>query len=183
MKKLIVFNLITLDGFFAGPKGEINWHNVDGEFDEFSVKQLNGIDLIVFGRVTYEMMADFWPTREAIKQDPVVAGKMNSLSKIVFSKSLNTVTWNNTRLVKGNFEKEIKRLKGQSGRDIAIFGSGTVVSALAGTGLIDEYRLLVNPIVLGQGKPLFKDLKHSIKLKLLSSRMFNNGNVLLTYHS
>lgn len=181
MRKLFVFNLVTLDGYFEGPNRDISWHNVDAEFNEYAIDMLNSVDTLLFGRVTYDLMAGFWPTPDAIKNDPIVAGKMNSLSKIVFSKTLNKVEWNNTRLVKNNIEEEIKMMKNQGGKDIALLGSGSIMSEFAQHGLIDEYRIMVNPIVLGNGNPLFKGIKDRIKLKLIKIRTFRNGNVLLYY--
>lgn len=181
MRKVILFNLITLDGYFAGPNGEIDWHNVDEEFNQFAEEQLNTLDVILFGRVTYEMMASYWPTPSAIKDDPIIANKMNSAPKIVFSKTLSGADWNNTRLIKGNIAEEIAKLKQQPGKDMAIFGSGTLASTFTNLGLIDEYRLIVVPVALGEGIPLFKDLQQKLDLKLTNSRVFKNGNVLLYY--
>lgn len=180
MRKLFVFNLITIDGYFAGPHGEIDWHNVDAEFNDFAVSQLKNIGMLVFGRVTYDLMAHFWPLPAARREDPFIAEFMNTLPKVVFSKTLKKAEWQHTRVVKSYLKNEIVNLKRGSGKDVAIFGSGTIVSQLVPTGLIDEYRLLVNPIILGKGKPLFKETG-KMKLKLVSLRAFKNGNVLLTY--
>src|SRR5258708_10532349 len=182
MRKVFVSNLVTVDGFFAGPNGEIDWHNVDAEFNDYAISMLNSIDTMLFGRVTYDMMAGYWPTAAVLKDDPIVAGKMNSLAKIVFSKTLDKVEWENTRLVKENIAEEIQKLKQQPGKDIAILGSGTIVQLLTNLRLIDEYWLLVNPIILGKGKPLFKDIKEKVNLKLLDVRKFDSGNVMLKYH-
>jgi dihydrofolate reductase len=181
MRKLFVFNLVTLDGYFEGPNREIDWHNVDAEFNEYAIDMLNSVDTLLFGRVTYELMASYWPTSDAIKNDPIVAEKMNTLPKIVFSKTLNKVGWNNTRLVKDVISKEIEKMKQVPGKDIVILGSGSIMSEFAQRGLIDEYRIMVNPIVLGDGKPLFKGIKDRLNLKLTKTRTFGNGNVLLYY--
>jgi dihydrofolate reductase len=182
MRTLYLFDMVTLDGFFEGPaKGELDWHNVDAEFNEFSIDQLNATDLLLFGRVTYEGMASYWPTPAAIKNDPVVAGKMNSLPKIVVSRTLEKADWNNTRLIKSNIVEEILKLKSQPGKDIAIFGSADLASAFTRHGLIDEYRIMVNPIILGKGTPLFRGISDKFKLKLLKARTFKSGNVLLCY--
>jgi dihydrofolate reductase len=181
MRKLFVFNLVTLDGYFEGPNREIDWHNVDAEFNEYAIDMLNSVDTLLFGRVTYELMASYWPTPDAIKNDPIVAEKMNTLPKIVFSKTLNKVGWNNTRLVKDVISKEIEKMKQVPGKDIVILGSGSIMSEFAQRGLIDEYRIMVNPIVLGDGKPLFKGIKDRLNLKLTKTRTFGNGNVLLYY--
>jgi len=181
MRKVIVFNLMTLDGYFEGPDRDITWHNVDGEFNEYAVNMLDSMDLLLFGRVTYELMAGFWPTEEAIKTDPIVATKMNSSPKVVFSRTLNKAEWNNTRLVKSAMEEEIRKLKELPGKDIALLGSGNVMSQLAQQGLIDEYRIMMNPLVLGRGTPLFNGIRERIDLRLLKTRTFRNGNVLLYY--
>ena len=181
MKKIILFMLTSLDGYYEGPGRDIGWHNVDAEFNEFAIAQLNEIDALLFGRVTYQLMASYWPTQVAIKDDPIVAGLMNSLPKIVVSKTLDKVVWNNTRLVKANIEQEVRKLKSQPGKDIAIFGSSDLTVSLSKMGLVDEYRIMINPVVLGDGKPVFKGIKEKLNLKLLKTRTFGNGNVLLYY--
>lgn len=181
MRKLFVFNLVTLDGYFEGPKRGIDWHNVDAEFNEYAVEMLNSMDTLLFGRMTYELMASFWPTPDAIKNDSIVAEKMNSLPKIVFSKTLNKVAWRNTRLLKDNIEEDIKKMKKLPGKDMALLGSGSIMSDFAQRGLIDEYRIMVNPVVLGHGNPLFKGIKDRLNLKLTKNRTFKSGNVLLYY--
>jgi dihydrofolate reductase len=181
MSKVILFNLVTLDGFFEGPNREIDWHNVDEEFNEFAIDQLNSTDGLLFGRVTYDMMASYWPTETAIVNDPIVANKMNTLPKFVFSRTLEKADWKNTRLIKGDAADEISKLKQQAGKDLFIFGSADLSSALTKLDLIDEYRIIVNPILLGSGYPLFKGIDHPLKLKLLKTKTFRNGNVLLYY--
>ena len=114
MAKLIVFNLITLDGFFEGLNGDISWHNVDQEFNEFAIENLNSIGGLVFGRVTYQLMASYWSTKQGAEDDPLVAAKMNSLPKYVISKTLDKVEWNNSKLIKENFTDEIQKLKNSS---------------------------------------------------------------------
>lgn len=181
MRKLFVFNLVTLDGYFEGSNREIDWHNVDAEFNEYAIDMLNSVDTLIFGRVTYELMASYWPTADAIKNDPIVAEMINALPKIVFSKTLEKAEWNNTRIVKADIEEEIKKMKKHPGKDMALLGSGSILSQFARQGLMDEYRIMVNPIVLGDGKPLFKGLKDRLNLKLTKTRTFGNGNVLLYY--
>ena len=181
MRKLFVFNLVTLDGYFEGPNRDISWHNVDAEFNEYAVAMLASVDMLLFGRVTYDLMASYWPTPDAVKNDPLVAEKMNSLPKIVFSRTLNKPGWNNARLVKENIEEEIKNMKKQPGKDMALLGSGSILSEFTQRGLIDEYRIMVNPVVLGDGKPMFKGIKDRLKLELIQTRTFHNGNVLLYY--
>lgn len=181
MRKLTVFNLMTLDGYIAGEGGDISWHNVDEEFQELANAASNSGSTLLFGRITYELMAGFWPTEEAIRTDPIVASGMNKSEKIVFSRTLQKADWNNTRLVKDDLIGEVKRLKGQSGKDLTVLGSGSIVAQLAQAGLIDEYNILLNPVVLGSGKTMFDGVKDRLALKLVRTRTFGNGNVLLVY--
>jgi dihydrofolate reductase len=181
MRKVIVSNLISLDGFIAGPKGEIDWFGWDKELESYSKEQLGSMGTILFGRVTYELMAGYWPTATADTIDQIIINAMNNLPKVVFSKTLDKVEWNNSRLVKDDIEGEVAGLKRGPGKDIVIYGSGSIVSALAQAGLIDEYRIFVNPVVLGSGKPQFGDINDRINLKLLSTKTFGNGLVLLCY--
>jgi len=181
MRKVILFNFITLDGFFEDENQSLEWHNVDDEFNKFAIEQLNTADLLLFGRITYQLMASYWPTPDSIADDPVVAQKMNSLPKIVFSKTLEKAEWENTRLVKENIREEIEKLKNQPGKDMFIFGSAELASTLREMGLIDEYRIMVNPVVIGSGKPLFLNINTNFNLKLLRTTVFKSGNVLLYY--
>jgi dihydrofolate reductase len=181
MRKVIFFMLTSLDGYFEGPDIDINWHNVNDEFNEFAIQQTGEFGVLLFGRVTYELMAGYWPTEAAKRDDPIVAGLMNSLPKFVFSKTLQKVDWENTRLVKDNFAEAVSKLKQEAGKDIAIFGSSDLTVTLMEQGLVDEYRIMINPIVLGDGKPLFKGVKNKINLKLIKTKTFKSGNVLLYY--
>jgi dihydrofolate reductase len=181
MRKLGVFNLVTLDGYFAGEGGDISWHMVDEEFQELANAASNSGDMLLFGRVTYELMAGFWPTPEAIRTDPVVAAGMNKAEKIVFSRTLQKADWNNTRLVKDDMPAEVRRLKQGTGKDLTVLGSGSIVSQLAREGLIDEYQILLNPVAIGKGRTMFEGIRDKIVLKLVKTRTFGNGNVLLTY--
>src|SRR5437016_2803174 len=174
MRKVFLFMMITLDGFFEGPNQEIDWHNVDEEFNEFAIHQLNDLDTLLFGRVTYQLMASYWPTQSAKENDPIVADKMNAVPKIVFSKTLDKAEWNNSRLVKENIAGEISKLKHEPGRDLAIFGSSDLAVSLLQMGLVDELRIMVNPVVLGNGKPLFKGIHEKLNLKLLKTRTFHS---------
>ncbi len=181
MRKLSVFNLVTLEGFFEGPNHDISWHRVDSEFNDFAGDLTGSSDTLLFGRVTYQLMERYWPTPDAQKTDPVMAGLMNHTPKVVFSRTLQAVTWENSTLHHGDLVKEIKQLKQLSGKNITILGSGTIVSALAPLGLIDEYQFLLNPIILGEGTPMFNGIKNRINFKLVQSRAFHSGNVLLVY--
>ncbi len=181
MGKVFLFMMVTLDGFFEGPDHDISWHNVDEEFNEFAIQQLDEMDTLLFGRVTYEGMASFWPTQFAIETDPAVAGKMNSVPKIVFSRTLDRADWNNSRLVKEHVAEEVSKLKQEARGDLAIFGSSDLAVSLLQMGLVDELRIMVNPVVLGSGKRLFDGIGDKLKLKLLKTREFRSGNVLLYY--
>src|SRR5260370_37794295 len=141
VRKVFLFMMVTLDGFFEGPNQEIDWHNVDEEFNEFAINQLHDVDMLLFGRVTYEGMASFWPTPFAKENDPIVAEMMNTIPKIVFSKTLDKVDWNNSRLVKENIAGEVSQLKQEQGRDLAIFGSANMASSFLQLGFTDELRI------------------------------------------
>jgi dihydrofolate reductase len=187
MRKLVVFNHVSLDGYFVDSKGDMSWahRKEDAEWSQFSSENASGGagGQFLFGRITYEMMASYWPTVTAAKSEPVVAGAMNGAEKIVFSRTLDKATWRNTRLVKGDLATEVRKLKAEEGKDILIFGSGSIVSQLAQQSLIDQYKLVVNPVVLGNGRTMFEGVRDKLTLKLSSTRAFGNGNVLLTYHS
>jgi dihydrofolate reductase len=181
MRKVTFFMLTSVDGYFEGPQRELDWHHVDEEFNRFVLDQLEGADTLLFGRVTYAMMASYWPTPAAIQNDPLVAGKMNSLPKIVFSRTLKGADWHNTRLVKSNFTQEVSQLKQQDGRCLLMLGSSNLAVSFLQAGLLDEIRLLVNPLILGSGHPVFHGLSARYALKHLDTRTFRSGNVLLIY--
>jgi len=154
---------------------------VDDEFNKYAIDFLNTLDTLVFGRKTYELMASYWPTENAAKDDSIIAEKMNSLSKIVYSTTLEKIEWNKTKLIKANIADEIARQKLRQCRDLAIFGSSDLALALIPQGLIDEYRIIVNPVFLGKGKTLLSGLDTRLKLKLIFTKTFRSGNVLLCY--
>jgi len=182
MRKLIAFEQVSLDGFFVDAKGDMSWaHRQDPEWNEFAASNASGDGVLLFGRVTYEMMAGFWPTPAAMETLPTVAEGMNNMPKVVFSRTLQKASWQNTTLVKGDPASEARKMKNEPGPDMAILGSGTIVSQLAQAGLIDELQIVVNPIVLGNGRTLFESVKEKIALKLIKSRAFGNGNVVLYY--
>ena len=181
MRTVMFFMMTSVDGFFEGPGHDIDWHNVDEEFNDFAIDQLNSADMLLFGRVTYELMASYWPTPEARANDPQVAGAMNALQKIVVSTTLDRADWENTRLIKENVAEEVARLKAQDGKDLIVMGSSDLAASLAESGLVDEFRIMVNPVVLGEGKLVLSGIKRRLNLKLLKTRTFGNGNVLLIY--
>jgi len=183
MPRLIVFNSVTLDGYFTAKNGDPSWahRQSDPEWDEFVEQNASGGGVLVFGRITYEMMKSFWPTPAALEQFPVVAERMNSLPKVVFSRTLDHADWQNTKLLKGDLVSEIRKLKEGPGEDMAIMGSGSVVSQLAQEGLIDEFQMVINPIVLGEGRTMFDGVKKKLGMRHTKTRTFGNGNVLLCY--
>ena len=185
MRKVIMFNRVSLDGFFAGPKGEIDWFVMDPEVDK-AMHEMMQPDTILFGRVTYQLFESYWPhvatDPAAPKEARILANELNQMTKVVFSTTLEEVTWENSKLVKGDVTQEVSKFRQGNGSDIVIFGSGTIVQQLAGEGLIDEYLILVTPVLLGTGKFLFQDVK-KFNLELLEARDFHSGNVLLHYRS
>jgi dihydrofolate reductase len=184
MRKLIVFNHVTLDGYFTDRNGDMRWAHAgrdDAEFNAFVASNASGDGQLLFGRITYELMASYWPTPIALKNDPVVAEGMNRMSKVVFSRTLDRVSWSNTKLVKGDLAGEVRRMKNEPGTGMAILGSGSIVSQLSLEGLIDEYQVVVNPIVLGKGRTMFDDIKARLNLKLTKTRAFGSGKVYLCY--
>jgi dihydrofolate reductase len=182
MRKLSVFNHVSLDGYFVDKNGQMSWakNHQDAEWNAFVSENASGGGVLVFGRVTYEMMASFWPTPAAMEAMPDVAERMNNLPKVVFSRTLDKATWNNTRLIKGDLVGEMRKLKEESGDDMVIMGSGTIISQLTPERLIDSYQVVVNPLVLGEGRTMFEDVKEIVNLKLKTTRAFGNGNVVLT---
>jgi dihydrofolate reductase len=183
MRKLVVFNQLSLDGYFTDKYGDMTWakENSDAEFDEFTTENARGGGTLLFGRVTYDLMASFWPTPQASKILPLVAERMNNLPKAVFSRTMKEASWKNTKVIKGDIAAQIRKMKKESGEGMAIFGSGNIISQLAKTGLIDEYQIVLNPIALGAGRTMFEGIKERLHLKLTKSRVFKNGKVFLCY--
>ena len=185
MRKVIWLMHVSLDGFVAGTNGEINWIYLDDEMFDDVQELVNTADTALFGRVTYELMEGYWPTAAekstATKHDLEHAAWVNSAQKIVFSKTLKNVGWHNTKIVKDNIAEEITRMKKKSGKNLILFASPTLASTFLNHDLIDEYWFNINPIVLGSGKPLFNGIINIHKLKLLKTKMYKNGVVLLHY--
>lgn len=180
MPRLVVFNNVSLDGYFVDANGDMSWaHKQDPEWSAFVSENASGTAVLVFGRVTYELMAGYWPTPLAMKNNAVVAEGMNNLQKVVFSRTLDTVTWKNTKLVKGDMVEEVRKMKKEPGPDMVILGSGSVVAQLAKAGLIDEYQVALSPVVLGKGRSMFEGVKQNVNLK--KTRAFGNGKVMLWY--
>jgi dihydrofolate reductase len=174
--------MVTLDGFFVDSKGDMSWtHKNDAEWNAFVSENASGDGMLLFGRITYELMASYWPTPMALQNSPVVAKGMNDMPEVVFSRTLDKVSWSNTRLVKGDMAAEVRKMKKDPGPDMVILGSGSIVSQLAQENLIDEYQIALSPIVVGKGRTLFEGVKEKLNLKLTKSRTFANGNVFLCY--
>jgi dihydrofolate reductase len=173
-----------LDGYFVDVNGDMSWAKADhqdAEWNAFVSENASGGGVLMFGRITYELMASFWPTPIAIENMPVVAEGMNSMPKVVFSRTLAQASWNNTKLVKGDLVAEVRKMKEEPGKDIVILGSGSIVSQLASEGLFDSYQIVVNPVVLGKGRTMFEGIGGKLNLRLTATRAFRNGNVLLCY--
>ncbi len=184
MRRLTSFTNVTLDGFFADANGDMSWAHKDtdnAEWQSFVEGNAQGGGCLVFGRVTYQMMAGYWPSQMAKKSNPVVAERMNEGPKIVFSRTLAKADWSNTTLIKTDAAAAMETLKAESGPDMAILGSGSIVAQLADAGLVDRLQLVVNPLALGKGKALFGPVRKPVPLKLADSRAFGNGKVVLTY--
>lgn len=182
MRKLTVFLQLSLDGCFASKNNDINWaHRNDREWKEFAAKNaLTGGELL-FGRVTYELMANYWPTPRARADNPGVVDGMNRMPKTVFSRTLETVAWSNTRIVKDGLIDEVQTMKRAAGPDITILGSASIVAQLASAKLVDEFQFVVVPVVLGEGRKVFEGVHEKLSLKLINARTFANGNVVLSY--
>ena len=181
MRKIFAFLVVTADGYYEGPNGEFDWPNVDQEFNDFSVEQLDGIGTLLFGRLTYETMAEYWPTPQGYEDSPAIAERMNAIPKIVVSRTLQQAAWSGTRLLTDDVAEELTALKQQPGKNLAIFGSSNLTANLLPLGLIDELRIMVHPIILSSGKPLFHTAEHRIPLHLTGTRTFASGNVMNYY--
>lgn len=186
MRKIISFMHISLDGFVAGPNGELNWVKVDQEIFDYVGKRINGGDTSLYGRVTYEMMEGYWPTAgdkpNASKHDIEHSKWYKNVHKVVLSKTMKGANLANTTVISDNLSDGLNKIKNQHGDDILLFGSPTATHSLLQLNLIDGFWLFVNPIVLGQGIPLFTDIKDKIKLKLLpTTRQFASGVTELNY--
>src|SRR5580704_10490950 len=174
------FMITSADGYHADPSQALGWQTIDEEFSQFALAQLREAGTLVFGRVTYEGMAAFWPTPAGEQSDPEVAKAMNTTPKIVISRTLPQATWAGAQIISSHAEQELARLKEQPGKDIVIPGSSTLTAGLLQTGLLDELRIMVNPVILGQGRSLFTGAGRT-SLKLQKTRQFTSGNVLLYY--
>jgi len=174
-----MWNLITLDGYFEGNHNwDLSFHELvwGKELEQLSIEQLHSADYLVFGRVTYEGMADYWT-----KAKGEIADLMNKISKLVFSKTLKSADWNNSTLIKDNASAEIKKFKEQGGRDMYVFGSANLSKTFVNDNLFDEYRIGIAPVILGSGRPLFREGISSKNLSLVSTQQLLTGGVVLKY--
>ena len=185
MRSLVYFMHSSLDGFVAGTKGEMNWITVDDEIFDFVTTMTDNADTALYGRVTYQMMEAYWPTAgekpDASKHDKEHSIWYKKVSKVVLSKTINETGLKNTIVIRDNLLENINSLKQQSGKNILIFGSPRASHSLLSLGLIDEYWIFVNPVLLGKGISLFKNIPELIKLGLLDSKTFISGVVALHY--
>jgi dihydrofolate reductase len=185
MRKIITTTWITLDGFIAGPNEEMDWVIVDEEMGNYEDETVSNADTLLLGRVTYQSFAGSWPyvpdNPEASEGEKEYARKLNAMHKIVVSRTLSSADWNKSTLVREVIPEEITQLKQEPGRDIVIYGSASLIQTLANSGLIDEYQLLVHPVVLGGGKPLFQNIEERQKLKLIKTKLFPSGVIGLYY--
>jgi dihydrofolate reductase len=185
MPNLMVFNSISLDGYFTGANGDLSWAHAadpnDREWNDFVSGNAQGGGALVLGRVTYEMMVAYWPTEAAAKAAPNVAEGMNRMEKIVFSRTLDGSPWQNTRVVRDDPVTEIRRLKQGSGSNMVILGSGSIVSKLTEARLVDSYQFVIVPVVLGTGRTMFEGVTSQLGLERTSERAFKNGNVVVGY--
>jgi dihydrofolate reductase len=195
MRRIVMFNWVTADGYFAGPDGNLDWVVPDDEQATAAAEGIPDFDTVLFGRVTYELFEGFW--RHAVEDsstapDPHRPGQrsrehraiaiwLNETTKLVFSRTLKDVTWRNARLLHDLDPHEVEAMKKRPGKDMIVFGSGSIVSQLTQHGLIDEYQFVVCPILLGSGRPLLSGVSNSSKLDLLEAKKYQSGDVLLRY--
>jgi dihydrofolate reductase len=187
MRKLVLTEWVSLDGYTAGPGNDMSFvgESFNDEMGQYEDDIVSTGDTLVLGRVTYESFAGSWPhvpdKPDASEGEKAYARKLNSMRKIVFSRSLGSAEWNNSVLLREIDPEAIKRWKQEDGKDMLIYGSASIVQQLTNLGLIDEYQLLVHPVVLGGGKPLLGNITGTQRLKLVSAKPFSSGVVLLTY--
>lgn len=181
MRKLTTYNFLTLNGFFKGPSEDTTWHTHGEEEAKYSEEALGEENVLLFGRKTYEMMASFWPTPQAKELFPQVAAGMNNAEKNVFSRSPFEPAWENTRVFSGDIVAKIREVKKSPGKDMTILGSGSIISLFTDHSLIDEYQFMIDPAAIPNGTPVFNNIHQKLNLRLIGSKVFNNGVVLLNY--
>ncbi len=185
MRKLILFMHTSLDGFVAGPNGEMNWIHVDEEIFDYGGKLIDQADTALYGRVTYEMMENYWPTAadkpNASKHDIEHSRWYKKVTKVVISKTMKDAHIPNTQIISSNIPEQIQTLKQKQGKNILIFGSPTASHTLMQYNLIDEFWLFQNPIIITKGTPLFKNVSQKLNLKLIDAKVFSSGVIGLHY--
>jgi len=195
MRRIVMFNRVTLEGYFAAADGSLDWVVQDEEIDKSGAGAVSQFDTVLFGRRTYELFEKFWPHAlddSMTAQDPhrparrsaemrAMAVMLNDAQKLVFSRTLREATWKNSRLIREFDAREIESLKGQAGKDMIIFGSGAIVSQLTAHRLIDEYQFVVSPMLLGGGRPLLTGISNQMRLNLQESKAYKSGNVMIRY--
>jgi dihydrofolate reductase len=182
MRTISSFTFLTINGFYKGINNDISWHIHGEEGNQYSIDRLQSGNILMFGRVTYEMMFSFWPTEAAFSMFPTVAEKMNNSEKLVVSNSLHSASWQNSKIISGDIISQITQLKNTPGKNISILGSGTLITALTDAGLIDEYEFLIDPLAIGKGSPIFQNIENTLNLKFTESKVFEkSGSILLTY--
>ncbi len=179
MKRVIFQMSVSVDGYVEGPNQELNWHNVDDEFNAHAAETLKKSEVLIMGRKTYELMAGYWPN--STDNDPDVTFQMNSTPKLVFSRTLKSLEWPSARVATGSIAEEVARLKSAPGDGLLWVGGSNLASAFLEAGLMDEVRIILTPILLGEGHTVFGDIKRRHELKHISTKPFKSGNVLLTY--
>ncbi|MEJ6980424.1 dihydrofolate reductase family protein [Pedobacter sp. P351] len=181
MRKITSFQFITLNGYYKDINNGIAWHKHGREEGEYSAESLKSDNILLFGRTTYEMMASFWPTPAAYEGFPVVAEGMNKAEKIVFSKTMQKASWNNSRIISGNITDKIKKIKQTNGKNMTLLGSGSILTQFADARLIDRYQIMIDPVAIGKGASLFEDMQKPLDLNLTDTRTFKSGAILLCY--
>jgi dihydrofolate reductase len=181
MGKLNSFTFISLDGYYKGAGNDISWHPHGGDAADYAAQKSQGANTLVFGRVTYEMMASFWPTPMAKESFPEVAEGMNKADKIVFSRTLKHAAWEKTRIVENDIVSEMRHLKKTSEKDMTILGSGSILTQFASHGLVDEFIIMLDPVAIGKGTPIFQNIEKQLDLKLKESQVFKSGIIVLNY--
>lgn len=182
MRRLSVFNSISLDGYFTDANGGMSWaQRNDPEWTAYTQSNARGESMMLFGRKTYDMMNSFWPTPAAQQMMPEVAQRMNNAEKIVFSRTLKEATWANTRPISGDIIAAVRELKATAGPDMLLMGSGEIIAQLTAAKIIDQYQLVIVPVVLGAGRTMFAGVSEKVELERVESRSFGNGNTVNTY--
>jgi dihydrofolate reductase len=196
MRRIVMFNWVSADGYFAAPSGDLDWVVPDEEQAKMAARDISSFDTVLFGRRTYEIFDAFWghlvvddsgtvpdphyPGRRSLEHGKIAIA-LNAMAKLVFSRTLDRLTWRNSRRLREFDPREIRMMKEQPGKDLIVFGSGSIVSKLSQHGLIDEYQFVVCPVILGSGQPLIRDLSICLRLDLLEAKALQSGDVILRY--